>query len=130
MNRTRRALLRSAPAVLALAAPTIAAPATARAAHDPGPSDAIVRYRAVMARMDAVNAGSDWDAVERFCKDDEAAVQAVADAPHGGIADLLRKVVIVAERNKLTGFHAMDCEADLIESVAEHARALLAGGVA
>ncbi|UFN49397.1 hypothetical protein LPC08_01760 [Roseomonas sp. OT10] len=89
------------------------------------PSPTLSAYRAVMAQL-PLNDRPDAE-VEAWCDAEIAAIQALADEPGGGLADLLRKVVLLGDRCAGDGdWRLMDCEMDLIAAVRDQAAALLA----
>ena len=87
------------------------------------PSPALRRYEAVMARRGDCPTDA---AVDAWCRAEIAAIHAMADEPGGGLADLLRKVVLLGDRAAEDGdWNIMDCELDLIAAVRDQAAALL-----
>ncbi|HWX49667.1 MAG TPA: hypothetical protein VNZ61_16590 [Roseomonas sp.] len=109
--------------------PIVAAPALASAA--PAPADpALAAYRAVMAQKDAIEGlpNEQWHLVEAWCEEEIAALDALTEQNPGGLAALLRRLVVLSERlDGDTGWNLMDGEADLLRALGEQARKLLAG---
>jgi len=110
--------------------PIAAAPALASAT--PAPADpALADYRTVMARKDAIESASyeDWSCVERWCQDEIASIEALAEQSPGGLTALLNRLAVLAERMDAddTPWNMLDAEADLLRSLGEQAKAILAG---
>jgi hypothetical protein len=89
---------------------------------------ALTEYRLVMDRHDHVQEAGSMAAVDQWCRDELASLHRLASS-RAGLRDLLEKVVIIAERGDQTAWNLMDCEAELIASMGEHAKALLRAGV-
>ena len=94
----------------------------------PATEAAFLEYDAVQARRPEAE-GDDDDATDRWCRAEIAAIQALADAPAGGVEALLRKVVLLGDRYERDAhWNLMDCEADLILAMRDQARAMLREG--
>nr|WP_155762232.1 hypothetical protein [Bacillus safensis] len=94
----------------------------------PATEAAFLEYNAVEARRYEAE-GDDDDATDQWCRAEMAAIQALADAPAGGVAALLRLVLLLGDRYERDAhWNLMDCEADLILAMRDQAKALLAKG--
>ena len=94
----------------------------------PATEAAFLEYDAVQARRPEAE-GDDDDATDRWCRAEIAAIQALADAPAGGVEALLRMVLLLGDRYERDAhWNLMDCEADLILAMRDQAKALLAKG--
>jgi len=109
--------------------PIVAAPALTSAA--PAPADpALAAYRLVMARKDTIEGVPDaqWHLVETWCDDEIASIEALAEQSPGGLTALLNRLVVLAERlDDDPAWHRLEAEADLLRSLGEQAKAILAG---
>ena len=94
----------------------------------PATEAAFLEYDRVQARRPEAE-GDDDDATNRWCAAEIAAIQALADAPAGGVEALLRMVLLLGDRYERDAhWNLMDCEADLILAMRDQAKALLAKG--
>lgn len=89
---------------------------------------AFLEYDAVQARRHEAEVDDDA-ATDAWCEAEIASIQALADAPAGGVEALLRKVLLLGDRYERDPYwNLMDCEADLILAMRDQAKALLAKG--
>ncbi|PZP42409.1 MAG: hypothetical protein DI601_18340 [Azospirillum brasilense] len=94
----------------------------------PATEAAFLEYDAVQARRPEAE-GDDDDATNRWCAAEIAAIQALADAPAGGVEALLRMVLLLGDRYERDAhWNLMDCEADLILAMRDQARVMLREG--
>lgn len=94
----------------------------------PATEAAFLEYDAVQARRPEAE-GDDDDATNRWCAAEIAAIQALADAPAGGVEALLRKVLLLGDRYERDPYwNLMDCEADLVLAMRDQAKAMLGQG--
>jgi len=105
-------------------AAALSAPAVTVLAAD----DALARYEDVMARKGDLKKVSDdqWNLVEEWTEQEEAALYGLADETPGGLKALLRRVVTIGDRlDGDTSWNLMDAEAALIRSMRRQAQELL-----
>ena len=94
----------------------------------PATEAAYLEYDRVQARRPEAE-GDDDDATNRWCAAEIAAIQALADAPAGGVAALLRLVLLLGDRYERDPYwNLMDCEADLILAMRDQAKVMLGQG--